>query len=68
MIMFNKKLTILFLISGSIFLTICKKPSFETDPTTVPGTPTGVSATAGNAQATITFTSPLSNGGAAITG
>ena len=68
MIMFNKKLTILFLISGSIFLTICKKPSFETDPTTVPGTPTGASATAGNAQATITFTAPVSNGGSAITG
>ena len=36
--------------------------------TTVPGAPTGVSATAGNAQATITFTAPGSNGGSAITG
>jgi uncharacterized protein (TIGR02145 family) len=68
MIMFNKELTILFLISASIFITTCKKPSFETDPTTVPGTPTGVSATAGNAQATVTFTAPVSNGGSAITG
>jgi uncharacterized protein (TIGR02145 family) len=35
---------------------------------TVPGAPTGVSATAGNAQATVTFTAPASNGGSAITG
>jgi hypothetical protein len=35
---------------------------------TVPGVPTGVSATAGNTQATITFTAPANNGGSAITG
>jgi hypothetical protein len=34
--------------------------------TSVPGAPTGVSATAGNAQATISFTAPASNGGSAI--
>jgi uncharacterized protein (TIGR02145 family) len=34
----------------------------------VPGAPTGVQAAAGNAQATITFTAPTNNGGAAITG
>ncbi len=34
---------------------------------TVPGAPTGVSATAGNAQATISFTAPASDGGAPIT-
>jgi hypothetical protein len=34
---------------------------------TVPGAPTGVSATAGNAQATVSWTAP-SNGGSAITG
>lgn len=34
---------------------------------TVPGAPTGVSATAGNAQATITFTPPVNNGGLPIT-
>ena len=34
---------------------------------TVPGVPTGVGATAGNAQATVTFTAPASNGGSAIT-
>jgi hypothetical protein len=34
---------------------------------TVPGAPTGVSAVAGNAQATVTFTPPTNNGGATIT-
>jgi hypothetical protein len=33
---------------------------------TVPGAPTGVSAVGGNAQATVSFTAPSSNGGAAI--
>lgn len=33
----------------------------------VPGAPTGVSATAGNGQATVSFTAPASNGGSAIT-
>ena len=35
---------------------------------TVPTLPTGVSAAAGNAQATVSFTVPTSNGGSAITG
>jgi hypothetical protein len=34
----------------------------------VPGAPTAVSATAANAQATITYTAPSSNGGGAISG
>ncbi len=34
---------------------------------TVPGAPTGVSATAGNASATVTFSAPASNGGSPIT-
>jgi len=34
---------------------------------TVPGAPTGATATAGNAQATVSFTPPASNGGATIT-
>ena len=34
----------------------------------VPGAPTGVSASAGNGEATISWTAPTSNGGAAITG
>jgi len=33
-----------------------------------PDAPTGVSATAGNAKATVTFTAPVNNGGSAITG
>ena len=33
-----------------------------------PGAPTGVSATAGNGQATVTWSAPSSNGGASITG
>ncbi|WP_243049675.1 fibronectin type III domain-containing protein [Dyella sp. RRB7] len=37
-------------------------------PSTVPGAPTSVAATAGNAQATVTFTAPGSNGGLPITG
>ena len=37
-------------------------------PGTVPGAPTGVTASAGNAQATVTFLPPASNGGSAITG
>jgi uncharacterized protein (TIGR02145 family) len=35
---------------------------------TAPGPPTGVSATAGNGQATVSFTAPLNSGGSAITG
>lgn len=34
----------------------------------VPGAPTGVTATAGNTQATVTWVAPASTGGAAITG
>jgi len=36
-------------------------------PATVPGTPTNVTATAGNTQATVTWTAPASTGGATIT-
>ena len=35
---------------------------------TAPGAPTGVAATAGNAQASVSFAAPASNGGAAISG
>ena len=35
---------------------------------TVPGAPTGVSATVGNASASVAFTAPASNGGSVITG
>ncbi|MFI5226148.1 MAG: S8 family serine peptidase, partial [Candidatus Limnocylindrales bacterium] len=37
-------------------------------PATVPGAPTGLIATAGNAQVALTWTAPASNGGSAITG
>ena len=43
-------------------------PSNKVTPATVPDAPTGVTATAGNAQATVSFTAPASNGGYAITG
>lgn len=43
-------------------------PSGPVTPATVPGAPTNISATAGNAQATVTWTAPTSNGGSAITG
>ena len=36
--------------------------------TTVPGAPTGVTAIAGKAQASVSFSAPASNGGSAITG
>src|SRR5450759_4092544 len=37
-------------------------------PVTAPGGPTGVTATAGNAQAALSWTAPVSNGGSAVTG
>ena len=37
-------------------------------PSTVPGNPTGVSAVKGDAQATVSWTAPSSNGGSAVTG
>ncbi|MEI6680734.1 MAG: FISUMP domain-containing protein [Mariniphaga sp.] len=42
-------------------------PSNSVTPCTVPGVPTIGTATAGNAQATVTFNAPASNGGSAIT-
>ena len=41
---------------------------FEYAAITVPDAPTNIQATAGNAQATITFSSPANNGGSPITG
>ena len=43
-------------------------PSNAVVPRTVPGAPTAVNATAGNASATISWTAPASNGGASISG
>lgn len=42
--------------------------TFTTANVTVPGAPTGVTATPFNASARVTFTAPTNNGGAAITG
>jgi trimeric autotransporter adhesin len=47
---------------------VASSASNSVTPVTVPGAPTIGTATAGNAQATITFTAPVSNGGSAITG
>jgi uncharacterized repeat protein (TIGR03803 family) len=44
------------------------KPSSKVTPVGAPGAPTGVTATAGNAQAKVSFKAPASNGGSAITG
>jgi hypothetical protein len=41
-------------------------PSSAVTPRTVPGAPTGVSAVPGNGQATVSWTAPVDNGGAAI--
>jgi titin len=43
-------------------------PSAAITPATVPGAPTGVYASPGNAMATVYWTAPASNGGASITG
>jgi YVTN family beta-propeller protein len=42
-------------------------PSNPVTPVGAPGAPTAVSATAGNSQATVSFTPPTSNGGSALT-
>ena len=42
--------------------------SIKVTPCTLPAAPTNVTASAGIAQATVTFTAPASNGGSAITG
>jgi trimeric autotransporter adhesin len=39
-----------------------------TAPATVPGAPTGITASAGNAEVSVTFTPPVSNGGSTILG
>ena len=43
-------------------------PPVSVRPATVPGAPRNVSAMPGNAQATVKFAKPLSNGGSGITG
>ena len=53
--------------SNTIGPSIPSAASNAVTPATVPGTPTGVAATAGNAQATVTWNAPASNGGSVIT-
>ena len=48
--------------------TVISSPSSSVTPHGAPGSPTGVGATAGNQQATVSWTAPANNGGAAITG
>ncbi|MCG8153809.1 hypothetical protein GUY44_25265, partial [Pimelobacter simplex] len=43
------------------------EPSAPVTPATKPGAPTGVAAQPGDGEAQVTFTAPVSNGGAAIT-
>jgi hypothetical protein len=50
--------------SGDVFLPL----SIPQDGTEAPGAPTGVTASAGDTQVTVSWTAPASNGGAAITG
>ena len=47
---------------------VASSPSGAVIPRTVPGAPTSPVATAGNAQASVAFTAPASDGGSAITG
>jgi uncharacterized repeat protein (TIGR01451 family) len=47
---------------------LASSPSNSVTPPVVPGAPTAAIATAGNAQATVTFAAPASNGGSPITG
>ena len=54
--------------TNSVGNSVSSSASSPVTPVTVPGAPTSVSAVAGNAQATVSFTAPASNGGAAITG
>ncbi|MGA2837772.1 MAG: fibronectin type III domain-containing protein [Acidimicrobiales bacterium] len=55
--------------TNSVGTGVSSAPSAAIVPSTVPGAPTGVSATSNaNAQSVVTFTAPASNGGAAVTG
>ncbi|MFZ4858937.1 MAG: fibronectin type III domain-containing protein [Desulfuromonadaceae bacterium] len=65
----NKKqakftLLLLALVLSTITLVGCG----EYNQVTLPGVPATITATAGNSEATVTFTAPASNGGLAITG
>jgi uncharacterized protein (TIGR02145 family) len=58
----------LFNTFGIILIILIYSSCKKDKPVTAPDAPTIGTATAGNAQATVTFTAPVSNGGSAITG
>jgi len=54
--------------NGSVFIADTGNNRIQKfNPSSLPGAPTGVTAIAGNGQATVSFTPPASNGGSAIT-
>jgi hypothetical protein len=53
---------------NSLGSSIASAPSTAASPSTVPNAPTSVVATAGDASASVAFSAPADNGGAAITG
>ena len=55
-------------VSGSLVMPPNTGQILQATSASVPGAPTGVSATAGNASATVSFSAPASDGGSAITG
>ncbi|MGS0763922.1 fibronectin type III domain-containing protein [Syntrophomonas curvata] len=60
--------TFTVIATNSIGTGAASAPSAAVTPATVPGAPTGVTATAGDRQATVSFTAPASDGGSAVTG
>ncbi len=54
--------------TNSLGTGVASAPSAAATPATVPGAPTGVTAVAGYTQATVSWSAPVSNGGATITG
>ena len=69
--LFNGKMDDVRIYSRALSVTEIQMLYTEANPgpgVTVPGAPTTATATAGNAQATVSFSTPSSNGGAAIAG
>ena len=60
--------TIVVRAVNAVGASVDSAPSAPVTPATAPGAPTGVSAVGGNAQATVTWTAPTSDGGSPITG
>jgi uncharacterized protein (TIGR02145 family) len=60
--------TFTVIATNAVGNSVASAASAAVTPATVPGAPTSPVATAGNAQASVAFTAPASNGGSAITG